>query len=219
MKIQGLYVIVDPDVAKGRDLVEIADLAIRGGADVVQIRGKTLSGKELFTMGEHLRELTQERKIPFIVNDRVDIAVAVCADGVHLGQDDFPIEAARQITGEDFLVGISTHGVEEAIDAERRGANYIGLGAMFPTMTKSDTQKTGVEVLRRVKSQVTLPVVAIGGINESNIDSVVAAGADAVAVISAVVGAEDVEGAARRLKERIVNIHRKGVKILCSAGG
>jgi thiamine-phosphate pyrophosphorylase len=203
MKVQGLYVIVDPDAMKGRDPVEVADLAIRGGADIIQLRGKTLSGRELFIVGERLRELTGERGVPFIVNDRVDVAVAVRADGVHLGQEDLPIEAARRIVREDLLIGISTHGIEEAVDAERRGASYIGLGAMFPTFTKDDARYTGVEVLKGVKHHVTLPVVAIGGINESNVDEVLAAGADGIAVISAVVGAEDVEEAARRLKERI----------------
>lgn len=201
--MNGLYCIVDPELTLGRDPVFVAESAIRGGSSVIQLRSRSLPGRLLYDLALRLRELTRRLGTTFIVNDRVDIAAAADADGVHLGQTDLPIEAARRVLSRDAIIGISTHGVEEAKDAQRRGADYIGFGSVFPTVSKPDALIAGVSELRRVRSSVSIPVVAIGGIGEENVHEVIQAGASSAAVISAVCSAVDVQCAARRLRARI----------------
>ena len=199
----GLYVITDRKLTRGRDLLQVVAQAIEGGADVIQLRDKSAKGKELFETGLALRALTGPRGVLFIVNDRVDIALAVDADGVHLGQDDLPIGAARALMGPSRIIGASASNPQVARQAEQDGANYLGVGAMFSTPTKPESSAVGPEMLRCIKNTVDLPIVAIGGITEHNVQEVVRAGADGAAVISAVVGADDIANAARGLKQRI----------------
>lgn len=196
-----LYVVTGQAFMRGRSLEEVISAAIRGGADTVQLREKEFTGRELLEAGHLLRRLTREHGVRLIVNDRVDVAKAVDADGVHLGQQDLPIQVAREILGPDKVVGISTHNVEEAVAAERAGADYIGLGPMKPTSTKLDTEPVvGPEGAKAVRAHVRLPIVAIGGIKQEDAAEIIRNGANAVAVVSAVVGAEDVESAARALR-------------------
>ena len=159
-----LYVITGQSFLKGRRLEDVIAAAIRGGADTIQLREKDLNGRELLAAGQLLRRVTRELGARLIVNDRIDVAKAVDADGVHLGQGDLPIEVARAILGPDKIVGLSTHNVEEAVAAERAGANYIGLGPMKPTTTKLDPEPVvGPSGVREVRRHVRLPIVAIGG--------------------------------------------------------
>jgi thiamine-phosphate pyrophosphorylase len=196
-----LYVITGHSFLKGRRLEDVIRAAIHGGADTIQLREKDFSGRELLEAGQLLRRLTRELGARLIVNDRIDVAKAVDADGVHLGQKDLPIEVARDILGPDKIVGLSTHNVAEAVAAERAGADYIGLGPMKPTTTKLDTEPVvGPEGVKAVRAAVRLPIVAIGGIKEADVAEIIRNGANGVAVISAVIGAEDVEGAARALR-------------------
>lgn len=196
-----LYVITGHSLYKGRRLEDVIAAAIRGGADCIQLREKNYSGRELLEAGHLLRRLTREAGVKFIVNDRIDVARAVDADGVHLGQGDLPIEVARQILGADKIVGLSTHNVEEAVAAERAGANYIGLGPMRPTQTKLDTEPVvGPHGVSEVRRHVRLPIVAIGGITADDAAEIIRNGANSVAVVSAVVGADDVEAAARTIR-------------------
>jgi thiamine-phosphate pyrophosphorylase len=203
-RIAGLYVIIDPDLCAGRDPVEVARLALEGGASMLQWREKRREKGDQLAQARAIREQCAEHRAIFIVNDHADLALAAGADGVHLGQHDLPPEAVRTFVPRDFIVGVSTNNVDEARRAEANGASYIAIGAIFPTSSKEPerTRAASLDVLRDVKAAVRVPVVAIGGINASNIDDVIAAGADAVAVISAVCGAEDVRGAAQELSAR-----------------
>jgi thiamine-phosphate pyrophosphorylase len=171
---------------------------------VIQLRDKTASARQLLEEAKRLLPLTEAAGIPLIVNDRVDVARSVGADGVHLGQDDLPVEDARSILGQNRLIGKSTHTFEQACTAQAQGVDYIGLGPVFPTPTKPDYGSVGTELLRQVAPHIWLPVVCIGGINGENIQQVVEAGAKCVAVVRAICSAEDPESAARHLKETIV---------------
>ncbi|WP_333655004.1 thiamine phosphate synthase [Dissulfurispira sp.] len=154
---------------------------LKSGIRWIQYRGKGKTKKEMFNKASRLREITKDFNACFIINDYADIALAVDADGVHLGQEDLPLKEARKILG-NKIIGISTHNLQEAIDAEKGGADYIGFGSIFPTTTKDDAVVQGLDALRKVKGSVNIPVVAIGGINTDNVRSVFDAGCDGVAV-------------------------------------
>ena len=197
-----LYVITDESVSRGRSHIEIAEAAIRGGADVIQLRDKTASGGTLYRVALALRKLTREAKVPLIVNDRLDIALAADADGVHLGQKDLPATVARNIMGPVRILGVSADTLEEALLAEKDGADYLGVGPVFEARkTKADAgEPLGLELIARIRKHCRLPIVAIGGIDAQNARQVREAGADSAAVISAIVSADDIEQAARELK-------------------
>ena len=199
-----LYVITDRRLSRGKSHLEVARAAIDGGATVIQLRDKEATTRELIEAGLALRNLTSERGVTFIVNDRVDAALAVEADGVHVGQDDMPAAFARKLMGTGRIIGVSASTVEEALQAEADGADYVAASPVFGTPTKADAPlPTGLEGLCAIAETIHVPVVAIGGINEDNVEEVIKAGADGVAVISAVVAAPNVTEAARRLWERI----------------
>ncbi len=200
-RIRGLYVIIDPDACSGRDPLAVARLALEGGATMIQWRDKRREKGAQLSEAQALRDLCNEHNALFIVNDHVDLALAVAADGVHVGQGDLPVDVVRGLVPEGFVVGASTNNVDEARAAEAAGAAYVAVGSMFPTTSKDPerTRAAPPSRLREVEAAVGVPVVGIGGIDASNIAAVVAAGADAVAVISAVCGAEDVRAAAKVL--------------------
>ena len=201
MSIRGLYVIIDPDACGGRDPVDVARQALAGGASIIQWRDKRREKGVQLADARALGKLCKEYGALYIVNDHVDLALAVAADGVHVGQGDLPVEVVRGLVPASFVVGASTNNVDEARAAEAAGASYIAVGSMYTTASKEPerTRAASPERLREVKDAVGVPVVGIGGINASNIAEVVAAGADAVAVISAVCGAEDPKAAAAAL--------------------
>jgi len=201
-KLRGLYVIIDPAVAPTRDEMQIARAALDGGARLIQLRDKTRQIGLQLPVAEALQALCRERGALFIVNDHVDLALAAGADGVHVGQKDLPVATVRRLVPREMLIGCSTNNAEEARRAEAGGADYVSVGRLFPTGSKDDTRPATTETLRAVKAAVSLPVCAIGGINESNIDAVIEAGADMAAVIAAVISAPDVREAARRLAAR-----------------
>ena len=196
--IAGLYVIIDPDACAGRGAVDVARMALEGGARVMQWRDKRRDKGDQLADARAVRALCREHSTAFIVNDHVDLALIVEADGVHLGQHDLPADATSRIAG-SMLIGVSTNNVEEARVAEAAGAGYVAVGAIFPTGSKAVTRPASLDRLREIKAAVRVPVVAIGGINAGNIASVVEAGADAAAVISAVCGAADPRAAAATL--------------------
>ncbi len=203
----GLYVVSGSTFSRGRSLLEVAALALEGGAGIIQLREKELTGKELVRQGQRLKDLCTSYGAKFIVNDRADIALAVDADGVHLGQDDIPISYARKILGPDKIIGISTHSLEQALEAQAAGADYIGVGPVFETQSKADVAApVGLELVAKVAAAISIPFVAIGGIKLHNVDQVLAAGAKNIAVITEVVGAEDIRLAALALKERIAQV-------------
>ncbi len=198
-----LYVITTEVPDRGRSHLDVAKAAIEGGATIIQYRGKDRSSFQAYEEAEKIRTLCREKRIPFMVNDRVDIALAVKADGVHLGQGDLPIEKAREIFPGGFI-GASVRTVEEAVEAEEKGASYLGVGPIFPTISKEDAgEAIGVEELKKICRVTNLPVVAIGGINVENLKDVIMAEVAGVAVISAVALAEDMIEATRSLKNLI----------------
>jgi thiamine-phosphate pyrophosphorylase len=198
-----LYVILDRGAAGGRELASLLDAVLAGGCRLVQLREKSLPSVELYPIARALRSRCREAGCLFIVNDRVDLALAVEADGVHVGQDDLPAREARRLLRPGMLLGVSTHDELQACRARDDGADYVAVGSMFPTGSKPGFQLVGPELLRRVRPEIAVPLVAIGGITVDNVAEVVRAGADAVAVISAVCAAPDPAGAARTFIERI----------------
>jgi len=202
-QVTGLYVIIDTQTLKGRAEINVARQAIQGGARMIQLRDKLRPKGMLVPLARELKKVCAESNVLFIVNDYVDLAIASDADGLHIGQEDLPTESARKMLPGDKILGCSSATLEEALRAEKEGADYIAVGSIYPTSSKSPTRLAGLKTLRQVKSKVSVPVVAIGGINEDNIAKVIGAGADAVAVISAVLGAANVKEASQRLTEII----------------
>ena len=198
-RLSGLYLVLDATALGGRDEVEVAAAAVRGGARTIQLRDKHGRKADVLAAARRLRALCTDKGVLFVVNDHLDVALAVRADGIHLGQDDLPPAEARRILPLDMLIGCSTHSAAEAVRAQAGGADYVALGSVYPTTSKETYRLVGLDTLRRTRSRVSVPLVAIGGINHGNVREVVRAGADAAAVISAVLGADDVEGAARKL--------------------
>jgi thiamine-phosphate pyrophosphorylase len=202
-RLAGLYLILDTKNLRGRNEVEVATQAIRGGVKVIQLRDKQHAKIELLEMARRLNEICAEKEVLLIINDYLDIAMACGADGVHLGQGDLPLPEARSLLSPDKIIGCSTASLSEAVRAESEGADYIAVGSIYPTPSKEDCRLAGIETLRRIREKVSLPLIAIGGINETNAAEVTEAGADGIAVISAVLGAEDVERAARNMITKI----------------
>jgi thiamine-phosphate pyrophosphorylase len=195
-----LYVATDRALAGGRDLCEIVAAALRGGATAVQLRDKDATARATLALGSRLRALTRAHGALFIVNDRADLALALDADGVHLGQDDLPVAAARRILGPHAVVGVSTNLPEEACRAAEEGASYVGVGPAYPTNTKANTRALlGPRRIALVRAGTRLPLVAIGGITAAGAPALRAAGADGICVIGAVIGAPDPEMATRTL--------------------
>lgn len=202
------YLVTQTDLSGDRSTVDVVRAAIAGGVDAVQLREKHASARERYELARKLREMTADADIPLLVNDRVDIAAAADADGVHLGDDDLPVSVARDQLGSDAVVGRSVSTVEDARVAEDAGADYLGVGSVFSTTSKDvrdGESGIGVETVAEIAAAVDLPVVGIGGITPANAADVVEAGADGVAVISAITGSEDPEEATRRLGTAVRN--------------
>jgi thiamine-phosphate pyrophosphorylase len=196
--LSGLYVILDPDAAQGRPLLDLLKQATDGGARIFQYRNKTSSMLAAYRQALPLCQAAKDAGGAFLVNDRCDLALAVDADGVHLGQDDLPIRMARGMLGTEKLIGISTHNDAQVTAASRAGADYLGFGPIFPPGSKRDHDPVvGIDGLRRIRRLTSLPVFAIGGIAIEHVRSIIEAGADGVAVISAIVQADDVTAVAR----------------------
>ena len=194
-----LYVVTDEGLSRGKTHAEIACEAVAGGADVIQLRDKTMDSASMYAVAKEIVEICRGKAL-FFVNDRLDVALAAGADGVHVGQSDLPLTAVRRIVPPDFLVGVSVGSVEEALAAEADGADYVAVSPVFSTASKSDAGKGhGLDTARAICSAVSVPVVGIGGLNRENIPEVIAAGIDGIAVISAVVSQEDISASAAEL--------------------
>jgi len=179
---------------------ECVEQSVIGGVTVVQLREKTASSNEFYQNAMRVREVTTRLGVPLIINDRADIALAVGADGVHIGQDDLPYEAARCIVGHDKIIGVSASNLSEALAASEAGADYLGIGAMFSTETKTDASLTSIDELRLIRDKIKIPLVVIGGINKETIPLFREIGIDGIAVVSAIVSQADKKEAARELK-------------------
>ena len=201
------YLVTQASLSKGRSTTDIVAAAIDGGVDAVQLREKDTDIETRYELGRELRELTTEAGVDLIVNDRVDLAHTIGADGVHLGQSDLPVSAAREILGPEATIGASVSTVSEARLAAITGADYLGVGAVFGTDSKPDAESTddalGLDQLADIADAVKIPVIAIGGVTPDNAAATIEAGADAVAVISAITGADDPTAAARQLREAV----------------
>jgi len=202
-ELTGLYVIIDTQILELKDVIDAARKAIRGGAKVIQLRDKQHGKGELLVIAQQLKDLCCKSSTLFIVNDYLDIVLASEADGIHIGYDDLPLSAVRKELPIDKIVGLSTHTLVQAQDAEVEGADYIAVGSIFPSPTKVHAMVVGLEYLRQVRKAVSIPIVAIGGINKENIGEVMATGADSAAVISAVLTQKDIESATRQLVKEI----------------
>ncbi len=195
-----LYLVTDREIMSCATVEESVERAIAGGASIVQLREKSCGSREFYELARRVKKITSARGVPLIINDRLDICLAADADGVHLGQKDIPCSVARKILGADKLIGVSAALPEEAIQAELDGADYLGVGAVFTTSTKSDTRPVTPDIIRQIRASVSIPFVAIGGINSGNISRLYGLGINGAAVVSAVVAQNDIEAAAREMR-------------------
>ena len=198
-RMRGIYVIVDPEHTNNRNVLQVAEAAFNGGASTVQLRDKISSKRTIVETATEIQQLADNAGSLFIMNDHADIARIVASDGLHVGQKDIAVEDCRVVLDDRQIIGTSNALVTEAEESERIGADYLAVGAMFPTATKIDTRPAGLETLTEIRAATSTHIVAIGGINESNLGAVLAAGADSVCIASAITKAEDVEAATRRL--------------------
>lgn len=194
-----IYLVTDDGCLQGRALIDCVREALEGGVTLVQYRAKTASSAEMYAEALQLKALCDSFNVPLIINDRLDIAMAVGAAGVHLGQDDLPCAAARRILGEDYIIGVSAHNPAEAAEALERGADYLGCGAVFGTATKADVKKLGTEGLEAICKAKGLPVVGIGGVTADNYREVRAAGADGAAIVSGILAQPDIRATVRAI--------------------
>jgi len=203
LKDFGLYFITDSTLTR-KSVIEDAKSAVKAGVKIIQYREKNAPTRQMMQEALKIKEICKSNDVLFLVNDRLDIAIAVDADGVHIGQDDMPYDVARRLLGNNKIIGVTVHNSEEAIEAEKKGADYLGLSPIFPTSTKKNAGNAcGPKMIVKVRAKASIPVVAIGGINDSNIDEVMRAGATNVAIISAIITKNDVTGAARFFIEKI----------------
>ena len=196
-----LYVCTDRELMSSATMEASVEEAIKGGASVIQLRDKNASGRQMYETALAVKQITDYYHVPLIINDRVDIAQAVDAAGVHLGQSDLPASVARKLLGEDKIIGVSAAKVEEAVKAASEGADYLGVGAVFSTSTKTNTRPVTTELLREIRGAVSIPMVAIGGIHADNVSQINHTGINGIAVVSAVIAQPDVAQAAAQMRK------------------
>lgn len=201
-----LYLVTDRRLMSCETIEQSVERAIAGGASVVQLREKDCSSREFYELALRVKRITEPNNVPLIINDRIDICLAADADGVHLGQSDIPCREARKILGAGKLIGVSAALPEEARQAQADGADYLGIGAVFPTSTKDDARAVSLETLREIRAAVTIPFVVIGGVNAESITRLYGMGIDGAAVVSAVVAQKDITAAAREMRVAAENL-------------
>ena len=202
-----LYLIADKKICGARRIEDVVIQAIEGGAQMIQYRDKESSDREFLEVAFVLQNICETRKILFIINDRVDVAAFLKADGVHLGQDDLPPRIARKILGQSKIIGVSAENIEQAKEAEKHGADYVGIGPIFDTLTKEIEKPVGLEIIKQAKKYLKIPFFPIGGINLERLDQIIEAGSKRIAVGSAVLSANDVKTATRNLLEKIQHLN------------
>jgi thiamine-phosphate pyrophosphorylase len=199
-----VYPVTCEELSEGRSNLEVLEAVIQGGTKIIQLREKEYQKKDLYHLALKFREMTAKAGVLLIINDHVDIALAVDADGVHLGQEDLPVQVAKKLAPE-LLIGASTHSLEQALQAEKDGADYVNIGPIFITKTKEGVESSlGPEAIARIRPQIKVPFTVMGGINEKNIDQVLAEGARRVAMVTAITKAADIAASVRLLKEKII---------------
>ena len=204
-----LYLVTDRQLMSCDSLTEAVEQAILGGCTMIQLREKELPSLEFYNQAVAVKQVTERYHIPLIINDRIDIAMAVQAAGVHIGQHDLPAATVRKVIGENMLLGVSASSIAEAIQAQQDGADYLGVGAMFPTGTKTDADSVSMEELQKIRAAVSLPIVVIGGINKGNAWRFKPMGIDGLAVVSAIIAQSDIKAAAAELKDLFCGKEKK----------
>lgn len=204
-----VYAVTDRAWTGEKSLMEQVKEALEGGITFLQLREKKLSKEAFLQEAKEMKQLAEKYKVPFVINDNIEIAQKSGADGVHVGQDDMPVEEVRKILGEDKIIGVSAHNVEEALKAQKSGADYLGVGAVCQTATKSDASVVSMEEMKKICESVSIPVVAIGGIHKDNLSMLENTGVDGIAVVSAIFAAKDIKEAARELFAKVSKIKEK----------
>lgn len=202
----GLYLVTNSDMLKEDEFLQKIEEACQAGVTLVQLREKEKTGAAFCALAQKVKAVTDQYAVPLIINDRVDIAMAIDAAGVHLGQGDIPVEVARRLLGPEKIIGATTKTMDQAMRAKIQGADYLGVGAIFPTKTKVKTLITSVETLNRISEATELPIVAIGGLNQSNLDMLKGSRANGIAVVSAIMNAKDTQKAVADLKDELEKI-------------
>ena len=196
-----VYLVTDSRDKSEEEFLAIIEEAIKGGTSIVQLREKTASTKDFYELALKVKEITSRYDVPLLINDRIDIALAIDSEGVHIGQDDMPADIARAIIGDEKILGVSASTVDEAVKAQKDGADYIGSGAIFPTSTKDDADSVSKDELKEIVNSIDIPVVAIGGITLENAQELKDTGISGFSVVSAIMGAKDPQEASKKLKE------------------
>lgn len=204
-----LYLVTDREIMSSATVEESVEQAISGGCTVVQLREKSASSKEFYETALNVHKITKKANVPLIINDRVDIALAVDAEGVHVGQQDLPCKTVRQIIGQNKIVGVSASNLDEALSAYNDGADYLGVGAMYSTNTKTDANITSIEELKHIRKMIDIPIVVIGGINNKTVLNFKGINIDGIAVVSAIIAQSDIVESARNLKRIFEGIKDK----------
>ncbi|MDR3597194.1 thiamine phosphate synthase [Clostridium sp.] len=199
-----IYLVTDRDLMSTETLEEAVEQAIIGGCTLVQLREKDCSSFDFYNTAVKIKEITDKYNVPLLINDRVDIALAVDAAGVHVGQSDLPLTVVRKILGDEKIIGVSTGNLEEALKAQKDGADYLGVGAMYATGTKKDAKHTSMEELRKIRENVLIPIVVIGGINKDRVKDFEGMGIDGLAIVSAIIAQKDIEKATREIKNLFI---------------
>ena len=202
-----IYLVTDSELMSTETLMQAVEQAIKGGCTLVQLREKELSSLDFYDTALKVKAITSGYNIPLIINDRVDIAMAVDAEGVHIGQSDLPAKIVRRLIGNDKIMGISVSCLSEAVQAEKDGADYLGVGAMFATETKTDVELVSIDTLKHIIQKIDLPIVVIGGINKNTIPMFTGIGIDGIAIVSAIISERDIAAAAHSLKSLFEDIN------------
>ena len=202
-----IYLVTDRDLMSTETLEEAVEQAIIGGCTLVQLREKECSSLDFYNTALRIKEITDKYNVPLIINDRLDIALAVDAAGVHVGQSDMPAAIVRKIIGDDKIIGVSTGSLEEALKAQKDGADYLGVGAMYSTGTKKDANPTSMEELKKIRENVTLPIVVIGGINKERVRDFNGINIDGLAIVSAIIAQKNIVQATKDIKSTFYNMH------------
>lgn len=194
-----LYLCTDRSLMSSKTIQEAVELSIQGGCTIIQLREKECTSREFYKIAQDVKTITDKYKVPLIINDRIDIALAVDADGVHIGQSDLPAYIVRRIIGDKKILGVSVSTTEEALTAKKDGADYLGVGAMFLTGTKPDAENVSLNELKKIRNNVDIPIVVIGGINKNTIINFKECNIDGAAVVSAIISQDDIKAAAKEL--------------------
>ena len=196
-----VYLVTDRDLMSTETLEEAVEQAIKGGCTLIQLREKNCSSLDFYNTAVNVKKITDKYNVPLLINDRLDIALAVDADGVHVGQSDLPCSVVRKIIGENKIIGVSAGNLKDALKAQEDGADYIGVGAMYATGTKKDADPTSMEELKKIRENVSIPIVVIGGINKDRVKDFDGMGIDGLAIVSAIIAQKDICKAASEIKE------------------